>query len=140
MTQHFHGKVAIKIFLTDEIGNLLVCRQNQDEDFEVVGGRVDVEESLMSCMQREILEELGVNVDCKNYKIIDSFQALNPNENIQHLYLIVNIGLANEIKSKIVKTEEVKEIIWINKNNYKNNIYKKFLENQIENFLINLNK
>lgn len=135
MLNHFNGKVAVKIFLTDESGDLLVCRQNESEDFEVVGGRIDSDESIKNCIQREICEELGIEIDFEECKIINSFQAVNPHENINHLYLIIRVEILDNKKRDIKMTEEVGEIAWLNSENYKNYKYKKFLENSINNFL-----
>jgi ADP-ribose pyrophosphatase YjhB (NUDIX family) len=129
--KNFCGKVAIKIFLEEKNGNLLIVRQKQDEPFEVPGGRVDEEESIDQAVQRELQEELGVRMENVKYEIVDSFQAINPSENINHLYLIVNIKLDDDVKSRLQYSEEIKEMVWIHKENYINYNYKKFLDENI---------
>lgn len=132
---NFFGKVAIKIFLEDEEKNLLVVKQHENEDYEIVGGRVDEGESIYQTISREVEEELRFNISHKDFKIIDSFQANNPNENVKHLYILVSIKVTNEEKSKMKTSEEVKEIVWVSRDNYQSYKYKTFLKEYIKNFI-----
>lgn len=133
--QNFLGKVAVKILLEDGIGQVLVVRQHDKEDFELVGGRVDVEESIERTIRREVSEELQVDLESKDFKIIHSFQAVSPHENTNHLYLIVVVKIREDEKSQIQFSNEVQELIWINKTNYKEYKYKSFLKESIENYI-----
>ena len=133
--KNFCGKVAIKIFLIDKQGNLLVVRQKQDEPFEVPGGRVDENESIEQTVGREIYEELDISVENVKYEILNSFQANNPNENINHFYLILKIDIDDELVAQMKRTVEVVEMVWVNKENYKNYTFRKFLNESIINFI-----
>lgn len=135
MSENFLGKVAVKIFILNESNNLLVVRQSELEDYEVPGGRIDLGESIEDAMKRELFEELNIEIKNFNYKIENNFQAMNPNEKIQHLYFIVSLKLNKEDVEKISTSNEVTEMVWIDSGNYQNYKYKKFLEEDIEKFI-----
>jgi 8-oxo-dGTP diphosphatase len=137
MQNNFQGKVAVKVAIKDEQSNLFICKKINGKFWEIPGGRIDENESIKNAIERELKEELNINLENLNFKIIDSFQAINPNENISHLYIIVELKVNEKIKNEFQKSEEANEQVWINKNNYKNYNYPKFLENVIEN-IINL--
>lgn len=135
--RNFVGKVAVKIFLEDNEGNLLIVKQEENEDYEVVGGRIDEGESIQQTIRRELKEELDIDIYDVNFDILNTFQANNPNEGINHFYLIIKIKVTEDQKRQMKLTEEIKEICWINKYNYKDYNYKKFLQQSIEKYIKN---
>ena len=138
MSENFLGKVAVKIFILNESSNLLVVRQNELEDYEVPGGRIDLGESIEDTIKRELFEELNIEIKNFNYKIETNFQAMNPNEGVQHFYLIVSIKLGDEYIKKMSTSNEVAEMVWVDSGNYRNYKYKKFLERDVEKFVKNI--
>jgi hypothetical protein len=86
-----------------------------------------------------LFKELNVSIKNLEYKIENSFQAMNPHEGIQHLYLIISTFFQKEDIDKMSTSNEVKEMLWVNKENYQNYKYKKFLEKDIENYIIKTN-
>ncbi len=131
LSSHFYGKIALKFILNDEDDNILICKSKLETLYELPGGRIDLEETIESASKRELYEELGIDLEKFNYIILNNFQALNPNENIQHFYFILKINLPTKFKILIKNSEEVSEFIWVNFSNFKNYNYKKFLKKNI---------
>lgn len=54
-------RVAVKVLIMDELGRLLVT-QNEEGEWEIPGGGLEHGESFLQCVDRELMEELGVKV------------------------------------------------------------------------------
>jgi 8-oxo-dGTP pyrophosphatase MutT (NUDIX family) len=131
MANHFFGKVSVKILLADVAGDILICKKKDGHYWELPGGRVDENEDLKSAIQRELSEELGIHQDFKKFEIVNSFQQTNPHENILHFYLIVKINLLENFDKIFVLSDEASEISWVNKKNFQDFKFGKFLEKSI---------
>lgn len=54
--------VKIGLILQDDAGRLLIVRKHGGRTFILPGGKPDADESDMTCLMREVMEELGVHV------------------------------------------------------------------------------
>ena len=136
MINHFLGKIAVKILLVDYAGDILICRKKDGKYWELPGGRIDESEDLKTTIKRELSEELGIKEDFEKFEIVNSFQQINPHENILHFYLIVKINLSKNFDKSFILSDEASEISWVNKKNFQDFKFGKFLESSI---LENLN-
>lgn len=104
-------KVGVNIAILED-DHLLIARRKDDGLWELPGGWAEVGESAVECIQREILEELNLNVSA--LKVLDVFSR-TPKETGELItsYHILYQGkiLEGEFKESI----ETSEIKWIKK-------------------------
>ena len=71
--ERFKMRVAVHLILEQDNKYLLLRRYNtgyEDGNYSVVAGHVDGNETIVSAMKREALEEAGINIDEKDLKIV----------------------------------------------------------------------
>ena len=89
-----HDRNIARAIVYDEAGQFYFVRVERDDDFgratliETAGGGVEPGEDLIAAIQRELKEELGVQVDviCK-IGIVSDFYNLIHRHNINHYFL-----------------------------------------------------
>lgn len=64
----FNFRVAVVVYKTNKI---LLQKCSKDSFYSLIGGRVQLGESSLSAIKREILEEVGVEVKDKELKLIN---------------------------------------------------------------------
>ena len=55
--------VAVTAFIQDETGRLLLIRRTDNDLYAIPGGALELGETLTQTVQREVLEETGINVE-----------------------------------------------------------------------------
>jgi ADP-ribose pyrophosphatase YjhB (NUDIX family) len=55
--------VAVTAFIQDADGRILMIRRTDNDLYAIPGGALDVGETLTQTVQREVLEETGINVE-----------------------------------------------------------------------------
>ncbi|MDX9970314.1 MAG: NUDIX hydrolase [Candidatus Gracilibacteria bacterium] len=58
-------------YLFDKQGNLLIVKPTYKDGWSVPGGVIEENESPLSCINREIFEELGIEIKIKKLLILD---------------------------------------------------------------------
>ena len=110
---HFLGKVAQKAIIVKD-GKVLITRDIRDADmWGLPGGRLNVRETPLEGLQREIQEELGVSVAV--HEVIHGEQFIHPHKNDPHVFFMYRASLVDENESFCLQPEEVAEIRWIEK-------------------------
>lgn len=85
-------RVSVKAVIFDEHCRLLVIR-DRDGGWEVPGGGWEHGETLTACVRRELLEELGVELDSIDESLI--VPCAGPGRHYQRLKLAVPVTLTN---------------------------------------------
>lgn len=89
-----HDRQIVRAIVTDDAGGFVFVRLNRDDDFgkatliETSGGGVEPGEDLIAAIKRELLEELGAEVDviCKIGVVSDYYHLIH-RHNINHYFL-----------------------------------------------------
>ena len=109
-----HDRNIARAIVYDENGIFYFVRAERDDDFgkatliETAGGGVEVGEELQTAIQRELKEELNLNLEDIDYKI--EFMEY-PNET-RNAYGFIAIGKINQTKDELKRYfEEYKEYL-----------------------------
>ena len=89
-----HDRIIARAIVYDENGQFYFVRAERDDDFgkailiETAGGGVEIGEDLLTAIQRELKEELGVSVDvvCKIGVVSDYYNLIH-RHNINNYFL-----------------------------------------------------
>lgn len=96
-----HDRIIVRAIVKDDVGNFYFVRADRDDDFgkcvvtETAGGGVEDGEELESAIKRELLEELGAEVDViTEIGTVSDYYNLIHRHNINHYYLcrVISLG------------------------------------------------
>jgi ADP-ribose pyrophosphatase YjhB (NUDIX family) len=110
-------KVRCRAIILDEDELLLVKNSRGSNYYALPGGHLDSGESPCEAIQRELLEELGVEADVGRLLYVYSFIDIEGQSSIEFLFEIKN-GSDFRSHESHVKTHahELSEVRWIGKN------------------------
>ena len=120
MGEELKLQVGVKIFLKNQDGKYLVVRRNEEKypeigaKWDIVGGRINPGSTLMENLQREVIEETGLEIK-DEIKLITAQDILKTNK---HVIRLTYTGLADgEVKLsdehsdfKWLSLEEIKKL------------------------------
>ena len=111
LNEHEHIAVAI-IFIENDKGEFLIQKTSKEKGgyYSSTGGHIDSGETPLNTIQREVLEELGVNIDKDN---IVEYGAILHDKTIIFLYYIKKNIDINKVK---LQKEEVDYVKYMSKN------------------------
>ncbi|MFH0853320.1 MAG: NUDIX domain-containing protein [bacterium] len=104
------NKIGLIIIQDDKI---LLTRKKGTDKFLMPGGKIRPEESHKKCLDREIIEELGVNIDSDSIKFLVSMEDMAEYETDTLLKMELYIGNIQGIPKA---QSEIEEIVWFSKN------------------------
>ena len=107
---HVWVKLTVKARIQDGIGRVLFVRPHYRNDFILPGGDLEHGEHAKECLQRECLEELGVNVQLGDPvgTIINMQNHPNP-----CALLLYDCFLENHDADNIIISNEIQEYKWV---------------------------
>lgn len=103
--------VSIKGIVLYDNGDIPLLK-NEREEYELPGGKLEVNEQPITCLIREIKEELNIKVRVE--RIIDSWQYIIDEETL--VVIITYLCRPLEVKSNIKLSHEHKSLLIVNKN------------------------
>jgi mutator protein MutT len=102
--------VSIKGIIYDE-NNRILLLQNERDEWELPGGRIELDENPKETLVREVFEELDIK--CEIDKILESYLL----EVIPNKYVFIVVYLCKQYKNGIIKiSDEHKEFGWFKLN------------------------
>ncbi len=107
---HFRGRIAQKAIVSKDT-KVLITRDSRDELWELPGGRLDDGEEPIDGVQREIREELGVEVRVDEIFNLETMWHGRDKETMVSIYYIVS--LLDESAEFKVDPIEVAEMKWV---------------------------
>jgi 8-oxo-dGTP diphosphatase len=113
ITDHYIGKVGTKALIVKD-DKILMVRTANATYWDLPGGRINNGEEVGPALQRELMEELGIQVELG--PLIHSSQTLHGLDKSNQLYLMFQATLTNTDAVFAIPTEEVEEIWWLDKN------------------------
>lgn len=84
------------------------CKKRNPNKWAKTGGHVDTKESVEEAIRREIKEEIGIDVDKKQIKVVDIYKSKNPNNKFFAYNFIFVID--TKIEEFKLQKEEVSEV------------------------------
>lgn len=104
------------------------------QKWSIPGGRIESGISLLENLQREIKEEIGVDLDLNNSRLIDAVDILKPDKHVVRLTYLIEVNK----QIQIVLSKEHIQYKWMNINEIRflSNLDKYLLEiiNKFDNF------
>lgn len=107
---HFIGKVTQKAIIVRE-GKVLLTRDVGDANFELPGGRLDMGEDVRVGLEREMQEELHIEVEVT--KPVFVCQTLWGRNKIPHYFVAFAATLLSSIEMVKPDGVEVEEMRWV---------------------------
>ncbi len=109
---HFEGKIAQKVIIEKE-NKVLLMRDPREKQiiWEIPGGRMNINEEPREAVVREILEELGVEINVGEVVYMEQF--IHVNEGKRAFVIVYKATLVDETKDFALSEEEVCEIAWV---------------------------
>ncbi len=109
--EHFVGKIAQKVIVTNEQKILLVQDPRESRDiWELPGGRMNVDEEPRAAVQREFKEEMGVSIVA--HEVVHLEQFIQGSEGARAFVIVYRATLAEPQAEFILATDEVSRFAW----------------------------
>ncbi len=123
-------KVVGTIFIKDN--KILIDKPRKRSTYQMIGGRVEENETTLEAAIRECHEELGEQAifDEKQFKEVMDFEEIatsDPNLKI-HFYVFIYQG---ELKGKLTTSEEIESFLW-----YESSLGNDILSNTLKNEVV----
>jgi DNA polymerase-3 subunit epsilon len=96
--------------ITDAAGRTLLVRKRGTTAFMQAGGKIEPGESALQALSRELLEEVGLEVDLDATEYLGSFRAVAANEPDTVIRAEIFAMTTDRI---VVPGEEIEQVIWI---------------------------
>jgi 8-oxo-dGTP pyrophosphatase MutT (NUDIX family) len=112
-------KIVCRGLITDEKNRVLFVKKEGSNFWSLPGGKLDqTDKDLQSCLERELKEELGIEIGIGDIKFV---QELHKN-NTRYVELIWPVFLKIPIiidKDKVyeISNKEIVDIVWVDKSN-----------------------
>ncbi len=104
-------KVVGTMFFKDE--KILIDKPRKRATYQMIGGRVEENESPLEAAIRECHEELGENAifDEKSFELVMEFDEIATSDGVTpiHFYVFLYRG---ELKGEITTSEEIEKFMW----------------------------
>lgn len=113
LAERTHFAVRCRAIILHE-GNLLLVRHTEDASYAALpGGHLEFGEDIVSCMRRELIEELGIDPDIGRLLYVNSFVDSDDVQTVEFFFEVKN-GHAYADISKLNGTHahELAEIFW----------------------------
>lgn len=108
----------VNALVTDETGRMLAVRKNKSKFFQMVGGKREQDEELLTTLRREFLEEINVDILQHDVSFLGQHTSIAVNEVNTEVYAnVFHVKLKSLETLKIAS--EIEEMAWITKENYK---------------------
>ena len=127
---------AVHLILEKDNKYLLLRRYNtgyEDGNYSVVAGHVDGDETIISAMKREALEEAGININEEDLKIVEVMHRKSDDESIDY-FLYANKFSGNV---SIMEPNKCDELSFYELNKFPNNVIP-YVKEAIENYRNNI--
>jgi ADP-ribose pyrophosphatase YjhB (NUDIX family) len=118
--------VRIRAVIVHE-DKLLVMRMHTNEFYALPGGKMEIGETILECLKREITEELGVYPKIGRLLFTNSFVEKNGDQSVEFIFEVTNgVDYLDEKNLKGTHSFEFNDICWFGKNDKRTILPKSF--------------
>ena len=89
----------------------LITRTKEKSFFVSPGGKLEKGETVIEALERELKEELDVNIDTESLEDFGTFYALAQGQ--EDKYIQMSVFIVKKWKGEITPSREIEEIMWI---------------------------
>jgi 8-oxo-dGTP pyrophosphatase MutT (NUDIX family) len=89
----------------------LITRTRGKSFFVSPGGKIEEGETVIEALERELKEELDIEIDIESLENFGIFYA--PAQGLENKYLEMNVFIVNKYNGEIVPSREIEEVMWI---------------------------
>ncbi len=113
-----------KIFLanalvTNSKNQMLAVRKKNSNYYQMVGGKLEKQETILQTLQREFLEEIGLDISQHEIQFLGEYETLAVNE--KNTLVHANVFYVKLKDQDVIKiSKEIEEYAYINKSDYQN--------------------
>lgn len=115
---HFSGKVSVRALIVNQTEDMvLITKDPNYSSWEIMGGRLEVGESIEDALKREAKEELGIELQVGD--LIYNEQFNQDSDGLPHLMLVFKCSFdgqqyeQNRAKNKELISKEVQYAHWV---------------------------
>lgn len=128
--------VAVSGLIENDDGKILL-EKNPYRGWEIPGGQVEVGESLIEALKREVKEETGINIEVHELRIVASnISKLVQPDGVSAIGSIVNFGFTGRyISGELTTSEESLEVDWFDRDKVLNMIGQEFNRDRVKDML-----
>jgi 8-oxo-dGTP diphosphatase len=112
--EHFVAKIAQKVIIEKD-GKVLIVRHPNSDKWEIPGGRLNKGELPEDGVKREVLEEIGAEIQLRGLVHANTFVHEIEGD---HLTLYYSATLANPDNEFVLEKAEIAEVKWIDQTQY----------------------
>ena len=109
MTDDFDIQKAGAIFIHDR--KVLAVRDRGEDRFMTPGGKCEDGETLISCLLREVREEVSVEIDIDSVELLGSFHGITASAHKKKIR--IDAFLIGEYSGSIEPSSEIEEVCWV---------------------------
>ncbi|MDD5285033.1 MAG: NUDIX domain-containing protein [Desulfuromonadaceae bacterium] len=108
-----HVVTSVVAVIVNNSGEVLLTKRNIPPflgEWVMPGGKIDLGEQIVSAIQREVMEEVGLTVEVQN--LLDVFEHVTPGEH--HYHFVILYYRCHPLSNDIIQNEaEVSEARWV---------------------------
>lgn len=108
--QHFVGEVGQKAIIEKD-GKVLMCSSHTFVGWDLPGGRVHKNEGSIEALEREIKEELGIDIEVE--RPLYTFSSIKEFKDDSPYYVIFKANLKNPEQEFMLAEDEITGIRWV---------------------------
>ncbi|HBN21791.1 MAG TPA: ADP-ribose pyrophosphatase [Holosporales bacterium] len=118
--------VGIGVLILNTKNELLLGKRKAahgDGTWGPPGGKLDFGEDFKECMVREVKEEVGINLEREDPRIIDVQNDIFPQEGKHFVSLIAHVALTKDQEAQLVEPHKCAEWKWFRENDLPNPLF-----------------
>lgn len=106
-------RIAVRTILSDKNGRIAILNKQAKNEFKLVGGGVDEDESLEEALRREILEEAGCEVKIISYLgFLEEFRSKENFYQKSHIYITKVVKDTKQLHLTKKEKDEGARLCW----------------------------
>ena len=128
---------AVRAILLNDLGEIALLHKSEKNEYKLIGGGVENQETLEQALRREVLEESGCEITIqKELGYVEEYRTLNNFVQISYVYVAKVANDTKKLHLTMQEKEEGAELCWYKPEialNQINNSYEKLIPSKYSN-------